>query len=138
MGVRTKGEIPKISSQLDAMPVQSHWCAIDDPSVVRFHWSRRLTRDHMARVMFFRPCFLFPCHILLKCFKCLKWNSMLFIFMRFFQVSSIPCFYFFDEFLSCPFYFFYVHYIFFVLISMQHVVIITHDTFRPFLARHFD
>ena len=40
-GVRTKGETPKISSQLDAMP-------IGDPSVVRFHWSRRLTRDHLS------------------------------------------------------------------------------------------
>ena len=49
-GVRTKGETPKISSQLDAMPVQSHRVWIGDPSVVRFHWSRRLTRDHLSIV----------------------------------------------------------------------------------------
>ena len=38
MDVRMKGETPKISSQLDAMPVQSHRdCAVGDPSVLRFH-----------------------------------------------------------------------------------------------------
>ena len=32
------------------MPVQSHRVWIGDPSVVRFHWSRRLTRDHLSIV----------------------------------------------------------------------------------------